>query len=125
MATANDVQKLPPELLRKGRFDEIFFVDLPTDEVREHILRIHLNRRKQEPGDFDLSALSEAMKGFTGSEIEQAVVSALYTAFAAGTPLRQAHLEAEIAATRPLSETLREKIEALRDWARERTRPAH
>ena len=125
VATANDVQQLPPEMLRKGRFDEIFFVDLPTPEVRAEILRIHLEQRKQDAAAFNLSALAEKMEGFTGSEIEQAVVSALYAAFNTDTTLGQTHLEAEIAATRPIADTLREKIAALREWARERTRSAH
>ena len=125
VATANDVSRLPPEFLRKGRFDEIFFVDLPVDEAREAILRIHIEKREHDPADFDLARLSRATEGFTGAEIEQIVISALYTAFAKGEPLSDEYLLAEISATRPLSETMREKIVALRSWAAERTVSAH
>jgi len=121
VATANDVSRLPPEFLRKGRFDEIFFVDLPVEEAREEILRIHLEKREKDPLDFDLGHLSRVTEGFTGAELEQIIVAALYTAFANGDPLSDEHLLAEIAATRPLSETMREKITALRTWAAGRT----
>jgi AAA+ superfamily predicted ATPase len=125
VATANDVSRLPPEFLRKGRFDETFFVDLPDGAAREGILDIHLRRRRQDPGAFRLPDLAAATDGFSGAELEQAVVSALYTAFAEGSPLRQQHLLREVAATRPLSVTMAEKIQALRDWARERAVPAN
>ena len=82
VATANDISTLPPELVRKGRFDEIFFVDLPGKTIRESILAIHLSSRKQPLGSFDIEALAEAMEGFSGAEVEQAVVSALYAAHA-------------------------------------------
>jgi ATP-dependent 26S proteasome regulatory subunit len=125
VATANDIAKLPPELVRKGRFDEIFFVDLPTEDVRESIFRLHLERRKQAIAGFDLPALAAASEGFSGSEIEQAVVSALYAVFAAGGTLRMQDLSAEIARTRPLSSTMQERIQALRDWSQGRTVSAH
>ncbi|HSJ26114.1 MAG TPA: AAA family ATPase [Longimicrobiales bacterium] len=125
VATANDVSKLPPEFLRKGRFDETFFVDLPDAESRMEIARIHLGRRRQQPDTFDLRLLSTATRGFSGAEIEQAIVSALYSAFADGTPLTQEHLLREAAATRPLSVTMAEKVQALRDWARTRAVPAN
>lgn len=124
IATANDIRRLPPELLRKGRFDEIFFVDLPRPDVREAILSVHLQRRKRSPSEFDLPSLVAATEGFSGAELEQVVVGALYAAFAEHQPLTQAHLEAEIGATRPLSQTMREPIEALRRWAADRTVPA-
>jgi hypothetical protein len=121
VATANDIAKLPPELVRKGRFDEIFFVDLPEADVRESIFRLHLERRRQAIAGFDLPALAAATDGFSGSEIEQAVVSALYAVFAAGRTLRMEDLSAEIARTRPLSSTMQERIQALRDWSQGRT----
>ena len=80
VATANDIMRLPPELVRKGRFDEIFFVDLPSPENRRDILLIHLRKRSLDPVEFDLEKIVEATKGFSGSEIEQAIVSAMYTA---------------------------------------------
>ncbi|HUH14067.1 MAG TPA: AAA family ATPase, partial [Longimicrobiales bacterium] len=125
VATANDVQRLPPELLRKGRFDEVFFVDLPDAETRAEIFRIHLERRGHEPAALDLPVLAECADGFSGAEIEQAIVSALYDAFAQGGGLTQPHLEAELARTRPLSRTMAERIEGLRTWARDRTVSAH
>jgi ATP-dependent 26S proteasome regulatory subunit len=120
-ATSNDIAKLPPEFIRKGRFDEVFFVDLPTVEARAEIFRIHLARRNQEPLRFDLAALAHASEGFSGAEIEQVVVSALYGAFAEQRTLETASLLAEVAATRPLSGTMSEKITELRQWARDRT----
>src|SRR5690606_7113150 len=125
VATANDVTRLPPEFLRKGRFDEIFFVDLPDAESRAAIFRIHLQKRAQDPARFDVAALAAAAEGFSGAEIEQAVVSALYTAFSAGTPLTMQLVLEELARTRPLSETMAERIAALRAWARDRTVSAH
>ena len=124
MATANDIEALPPELVRKGRFDEIFFVDLPDTGLREKILRIHLTKRELDVAAFDLAALARAGEGFSGAEIEQAVVGALYTAHAMGQSLTQAHLAAELARTRPLSVVMAERVEALRLWARDRTVPA-
>jgi AAA+ superfamily predicted ATPase len=125
VATANDVSRLPPEFLRKGRFDEIFFVDLPDAEARAAIFRIHLRRRNRAPEEFAIDALVAATAGFSGAEIEQVIVAALYTAFAAGQPLGNAHLQKEIGATRPLSHTMAERVAALRQWAVERTVPAN
>jgi AAA+ superfamily predicted ATPase len=125
VATANDIARLPAELVRKGRFDEIFFVDLPDAEVRESIFRLHLKRRKQPLEAFDLAALAEATDGFSGAEIEQVVVSALYGVFAAGSKLSMENLSAEIARTRPLSATMEERIQGLRDWSQGRTVSAH
>jgi MoxR-like ATPase len=125
VATANDVSRLPPELLRKGRFDEIFFIDLPDAPSRRAVLEIHLRRRKQDPGGFDLSGLVEATDGFSGSELEGIVVSGLYSAFAGRVPLSDGLLRAEVAATRPLSVSMGEKIAALRSWKEGRTVSAH
>lgn len=125
IATANDVSKLPPELLRKGRFDEIFFVDLPNEEARTAVWEIHLRKRGQDPEGFDLPSLVAATEGFSGAEVEQVVVSALYTAFSNGSALSDAILRSEISSTRPLSHTMGERITALREWASERTVSAH
>jgi SpoVK/Ycf46/Vps4 family AAA+-type ATPase len=124
VATANDISRLPPEFLRKGRFDEVFFVDLPTPEVRQEVFRIHLARRTQAPKGFDLVALSRASDGFSGAEIEQAIVSALYDAHAAQTRLDTAGIVAALAQTRPLSVLMAEEIQHLRAWAQERCVPA-
>ena len=125
VATANDIEQLPPELVRKGRLDEIFFVDLPDAPTRAEIFAIHLARRELRSAAFDLDALADAAEGFSGAEIEQAVVSALYEAHAQKQPLDQALLLAEIGRTRPLSVVMSERIAALRDWAAERTVPAN
>ena len=121
IATSNDIAQLPPEFIRKGRFDEVFFVDLPRAEARAEIFRIHLRKRSQDPAQVDLAALAAATEGFSGAEIEQAVVGAMYAAFAAGAPVTTAQLLHEVRATRPLSGTMAEKIGALRDWAATRT----
>ncbi|MDH4124286.1 MAG: AAA family ATPase [Gammaproteobacteria bacterium] len=125
VATANDIEALPPELVRKGRFDEIFFVDLPDPGIRAEILRIHLQRRKQEPAIFDVASIVGATDGYSGSEIEQAVVSALYTAHAQNQSLTTAHIIAEVQLTHPLSVVMREQIEGLRQWAGGRTVPVN
>ncbi|MBX9401189.1 AAA family ATPase [Lysobacter sp. BMK333-48F3] len=121
VATANQIEALPPELLRKGRFDEIFFVDLPVAEVREELFATHLRKRALEPQQFDLPALAAASEGFSGAEIEQAIVAALYAAHAAGAPLSDFVLRGELKQTRPLSVVMAEQVEALREWARGRT----
>lgn len=120
IATANNIEALPPELMRKGRFDEIFFVDLPNAANRAGILKIHLQRRQRDPGDFDLPALAHAAEGFSGAELEQVIMASLYRAFAEDSELETRHILAEIAATRPLSVVLGEKIANLRAWAKER-----
>ncbi len=125
VATANDVGSLPPELLRKGRFDEIFFVDLPDEDTRAEIFRIHLRRRGIEPAGIDVATLAQHAEGYSGAEIEQVVVSALYRAAAEKTALDSAHLVAEIRATVPLSVTMAEKVADLRTWAEGRTVPAN
>jgi SpoVK/Ycf46/Vps4 family AAA+-type ATPase len=121
VATSNDIEALPPELVRKGRLDEIFFVDLPTESARTEILKIHLGRRKQDAAGFDLPALVAATTGFSGAEIEQVVVGALYEARAAGAPLATSHLLDEAKRTKPLSVVMAEKIAWLRAWAQGRT----
>jgi SpoVK/Ycf46/Vps4 family AAA+-type ATPase len=120
VATANDIQSLPPEFLRKGRFDEIFFVDLPDGQTRAEVFRIHIEARGHDAEQFDLLRLAEATVGFSGSEIEEVVVSALYTAFSGNASLTTEALAAEVHATRPLSVTMAERIEAMRSWARGR-----
>jgi SpoVK/Ycf46/Vps4 family AAA+-type ATPase len=124
VATANDISRLPPELLRKGRFDEIFFVDLPSREVRRAILATHLSQKGRCADDFDLDALAGASTGFSGSELAQAITSALYEAFDSGSELATDIILAELQATRPLSVVMSEKVQALRDWATSRTIPA-
>jgi len=124
IATANDVAALPPELMRKGRFDEIFFVDLPSAGEREDIFRIHLAKRDRDPDNFDLEALARASGGFSGAEIEQAVISALYDAFDQDRTVTQEDLINNLRNTVPLSETRKEDIDALREWAQNRARAA-
>lgn len=124
IATCNDVSELPPEMLRKGRFDEIFFVDLPEDDARQEILALHLARRGRDAAGFDLAALAGASEGFSGSELEQAIVAALYAAYADNVELTTEHVLEEIRSTRPLSATSAEKIERLRTWADGRAVPA-
>lgn len=117
VATANNIAALPPELMRKGRFDEVFFVDLPPAAPRRQILGIHLTRRKRDPQQYDLGRLAADTEGFSGAELEQLVSSAMYAAFAAGSQLTDDHLRAEVAATRPLSVLMGEKVAQLRAWA--------
>ncbi len=121
VATCNQIAGLPPELMRKGRFDEIFFIDLPHADARKEIFAVHLKKRKRNPAAFDLGALAQASEGFSGAEIEQAVVSALYTAFSRDTDVDTSLLIDELKATTPLSVTREEDITALRAWARGRT----
>ncbi|MEZ6142417.1 MAG: AAA family ATPase [Zavarzinella sp.] len=124
VATANNIAALPPELMRKGRFDEVFFVDLPTDQAREQIISIHLQRRKRSPAQLHLPELVAATQGFSGAEIEQAVISGLYAAFQEQSELTTEHLLQEIRQTRPLSVLMGEKISQLRAWATNRCVPA-
>lgn len=121
VATANAIEELPPELIRKGRFDEIFFVDLPTPAIREEIFRIHLRKRNCDPAAFQLTELAAASDGFSGAEIEQAVVAGLYRAHAHGKPLQQQGVLEALTTTQPLSVVMAEHIEALRQWAQGRT----
>jgi hypothetical protein len=124
VATANDISSLPPELVRKGRLDEIFFVDLPNASVREEVLRIHAKKRSLTLSDAHVKQLATACEGFSGAEIEQAVVSAVYAAHDTKESVGAQHVLNEIRATRPLSVTMAEKILELRAWAAERTVPA-
>jgi len=124
VATANDIERLPAELIRKGRFDEIFFVDLPDEEVRELIFRIHLEKRELDLNRFDTHLLAEHSGGFSGAEIEQAIVSALYAAHAQQLEVENHHIMEELLQTRPLSVVMQEKVGYLRQWASERTVPA-
>lgn len=124
VATANDVQSLPPELLRKGRFDEIFFVDLPGAAAREAILMLHLKRRKQDPAVFDIPALVAASDGYSGAEMEQAIVSGLHAAFNSKHPLVTAHVARALGQSPPLSVIMAERIGRLRRWAEDRCVPA-
>ncbi|MCE5195758.1 MAG: AAA family ATPase [Negativicutes bacterium] len=119
-ATANAIEKLPPELLRKGRFDEIFFVDLPQPQERMDIFQIHLSKRRKKISEFDLRALSDASEGYSGSEIEQAVITGMVEAFDANRQLDQQDLLAGIKKTVPLSRTMSEYMQALHLWAEER-----
>lgn len=122
VATANDISHLPPELLRKGRLDEIFFVDLPTADERQEILRIHIAKRKRDASAFDLVPLAAAADGFSGAEIEQAVISALYDAFSLGRELQTQDVLKSIRETVPLSRTMSERVSDLRSWAEGRAR---
>lgn len=120
VATANDIESLPPELMRKGRFDEIFFVDLPREEARRAILEIHLRKRKLNPEDFGLPVLVAATAGYSGAEIEQGIVAARHEAFARREALTTDRLAGVYAASPPLSVTMAEKVADLRAWARGR-----
>ena len=124
VATANDISHLPPELLRKGRLDEIFFVDLPDDGERREILAVHVARRGREPGWFDLPALAAAAVDFSGAELEEAVNSGLYEAFSTGVDLTTDHVLAAIQETVPLARTMDEQVRRLRHWAEGRARRA-
>ncbi len=124
VATANNISRLPPEFIRKGRFDEIFFIDLPAAEVRKSLFEIHLKKRGHAPEAFDINFLASAAEGFNGAEIEQAVVSAMYTCFSANTVLSTQEIHREILCTRPISQTMAEKVAELREWAKGRTASA-
>ncbi|GAB4542489.1 MAG: AAA family ATPase [Anaerolineales bacterium] len=124
IATANDISILPPEALRKGRFDEIFFIDLPNRSERRDIFSIHITKRGRDPKNFDLEALARASENFSGAEIEQAVISALYDAFESHRELTQVDVINALQATIPLAQTMEGQISALRNWARTHARPA-
>jgi AAA+ superfamily predicted ATPase len=124
VATSNDVEKLPPELLRRGRFDEIFFVDLPRSDERRAVFELHLRKRGRDPSAFDLDALVRASEGFSGAEIEGAIVGAMYRAYAAGTEVVTSDIRDELAQSTPLSRTRAEDIEAMRRWSQGRATPA-
>jgi ATP-dependent 26S proteasome regulatory subunit len=124
VATANDVSMLPPELLRKGRFDEIFFVDLPLFKERKEIFRVHLAKRKMDPSKFDLDTLARSSAGYSGAEIEESVISAMFDVFYEKQDLTTEKLLESLRQTVPLSKTMSEDIDTLRKWAEGRARPA-
>lgn len=124
IATANNIQLLPPELLRKGRFDEIFFVDLPAAKERKEIFEIHLAKRKRNPEKFELGPLVSESDGFSGAEIEQAIISSLYDAFLENRDINTKDILNSIKQSVPLSVTMKENIDQVRDWARYRARSA-
>jgi SpoVK/Ycf46/Vps4 family AAA+-type ATPase len=123
-ATCNNVTVLPPELIRKGRFDELFFVDLPNPAERRQIFSIQLAKRKRNPAEFDLEKVAGAARGYSGAEIDAAVQGALYAAYSEKKPLSTQLLTDALSQTVPLSTTRAEEIAALRDWARTRAVPA-
>lgn len=124
VATANRIGQLPPELLRKGRMDEIFFVDLPSTQARMEILRIHLENKKRKPAVFDLAKLAAESKGFSGAELEEAIKEGLFQAFDEGMELDEGHICAAMRRTTPLSRTRAEEIRQMRKWAQNRAVPA-
>jgi AAA+ superfamily predicted ATPase len=119
VATANDIASLPPELLRKGRFDEVFFLDLPTHPERREIFAVHLSKRHRVPADFDLERLADESEGDVGAEIEQAIIDAMYVGFNAGREFTSADISAALKRQVPLSVSQRETVTALRNWLRE------
>jgi AAA+ superfamily predicted ATPase len=124
IATANNISQLPPELMRKGRFDEVFFIDLPPPGDRQTIFAIHLHRRRRDPTNFDLPGLAAATEGFTGAEIEQVIVTGLYAAFSQNVECTSEHFFEAVRQTQPLSVLMREDVEQLRAWAKGRCVPA-
>jgi SpoVK/Ycf46/Vps4 family AAA+-type ATPase len=124
VATANDISQLPPELLRKGRLDEIFFVDLPSRDERMEVFRIHINKRGRDAAGFDLAALADGSRDFSGAEIEESINSALYDAFYAQGEITTEHVLVALAQTVPLAKTMDEQINRLRSWAEGRARNA-
>jgi SpoVK/Ycf46/Vps4 family AAA+-type ATPase len=127
IATANDVSMLPPELLRKGRFDEIFFVDLPNRDERAEIMAIQLRKRHRDASMFDHKRLVDATAGFSGSELEEVVVGALYDTFDEGQGKTDITTDSLLAAAReviPLSQTMRERLAEMREWSKSRARRA-
>jgi len=124
IATANNIQLLPPELLRKGRFDEIFFVDLPQQEERKEIFNIHIKKKKRDPAKFDTETLARESSGYSGAEIEQTIISALYDAFLENRDINTADILKNIKVSIPLSITMKESIEQVRNWSKDRARCA-
>jgi SpoVK/Ycf46/Vps4 family AAA+-type ATPase len=119
VATANDISSLPPELLRKGRFDEIFFLDLPTQDERYEIFTVHLRKRKRLPQDFKIQDLASLSEGYVGAEIEQAIIDAMYIGFDANREFISEDIVASLKRQVPLSVSQKETIESLRNWLRE------
>jgi SpoVK/Ycf46/Vps4 family AAA+-type ATPase len=125
VATANDVGAMPPETLRRGRFDEVFFLDLPTERERREIIAVHLRKRRRDPEAFDVHHLAQISDGFVGAELEQSVIDAMYHAFAEDRDVRTADVTDALLRTVPLSRSQREVIEHLRAWLRQgRAQPA-
>lgn len=124
LATANNIHRLPPEFLRKGRFDEIFFVDLPFDDERKEIFKIHLSKRNRELANFDLERLIKESEGYSGAEIEEAIVSALYRVFRLNRELTTDDILLILKETRPLSVVMEDEIKRMRTWAKDRARYA-
>jgi len=120
VATANDIEALPPELLRKGRFDEVFFVDLPDASIRGEIFAIHLRKRGRDPAGFEIDTLADASDGYSGAEIEQAIIASLHDAFAEKQDIDTERLLATLRSSKPLSVTMAERVTALRRWAQGR-----
>jgi SpoVK/Ycf46/Vps4 family AAA+-type ATPase len=116
-ATANEINQLPPELLRKGRFDEIFFTDLPTEAERTEIFKVHIQKRKQDPSTFKLDQLAKSTVNFSGAEIEQVVASGLFHAYNEKRPFNDQDLYREISRTIPLATTMAEQIKTIKRWA--------
>jgi SpoVK/Ycf46/Vps4 family AAA+-type ATPase len=124
IATCNNIDELPAEMLRKGRFDEIFFIDLPGESERKEIFEIHMKKRKRDPRKFDLAGLARISKGFSGAEVEEAVISAMYNAFPENRDVTTKDIVKAIQETVPLSKIMRERIDMLRAWAKDRARAA-
>jgi SpoVK/Ycf46/Vps4 family AAA+-type ATPase len=120
VATANDISQLPPELLRKGRVDEIFFADLPTQDEREEIIKIHIQKKNRDPDDFDIKKLAQKSKGFSGAELEEVVKEALFQAFDQERTLYDDDMLNAISKTFPLARTMHETISDMRKWAQSR-----
>jgi len=123
-ATANRIHLLPAEIIRKGRFDQVFFVELPSEEERKEILTIHLRRQNLDPTKYDLMLLASATRGWNGAEIETAIVSARIACHADGHPVEERDLLFAMGQIVPLSTTMAEQIKAIRSWARTRALPA-
>ena len=123
VATANAVQQLPPELLRKGRLDDVFFVDLPRSMERAEIFSIHLRRLNRDPAKFALRELVSSSEGYSGAEVEQAIISAMHDSFAENREVSTEDIVKALSSTVPLSSTMREKIQEIRTWAGDRARP--
>ncbi len=125
IATANKVESLPPELLRKGRFDEIFYIDLPQPKERKEIISIHLNKKNRDPENYNLQALVKATEGYSGAEIQQAIKDAIQQAFYEQvTDVSTNHILAALKSSVPISVTMKEGVEYVRNWAKNRARPA-
>lgn len=124
VATANRIEKLPAEVMRKGRFDQLFFLDLPTDAERQRIVDIHLRANGADPARFNLAALSVATRNWSGAEIEQGVKAAVVDAWQAGREFGERDLMLALSRMVPLSRTMSEQIKALRVWSQERATPA-